>query len=131
MAQMERENKLPSLPKDAVHPTLVTGLDALGRSHELNRLDTFLDGALQKFGQQVIPYIDLPEYLCRRAAALGIKTKGLIKPADQVQSEMQQQQQMQLAGQLGGPAMQAGAKIQSQAMQNQAQAAQQQQQDNS
>ena len=122
LIQMEAKGSLPKLPKGAVHISVVTGLDALGRSHELNRLDQFLGGANQLLTPEVVAkYLNPGDYLSRRAAALGINTKGLVKSDEEVQAIEQQQQQAAMAAQLGGPALQAGAKMATAQMQQQQQ----------
>lgn len=105
MIQMEKEQRLPKLPEKTVRPTIITGLDALGRSHELMRLDAFLGGALQTFGPAAAQRIKLSDYLTRRATALGINTKGLIKSEEEYAQELQQQAQMQLTEKLGPTAI--------------------------
>jgi hypothetical protein len=111
MMQLEKDHKLPKLPEGTVNPSVVTGLDALGRTHELSRLDAALQGAVEKFGPQVMPYIDIGDYLTRRFAALGIRTKGLVRSTEEVQAMQAQAQQSQMVEKLGGPALQAGAKV--------------------
>ena len=107
MYRMERGKRLPKIPKDMVKPAIVTGIDALGRGNDLNKLDLYLAGIGQTLGPHVLEqYINLREYLDRRAAALGIDTQGLIKSEEQLQMEAQQQQQammMQQAAQHLGP----------------------------
>lgn len=111
MSQMEREKKLPSLPEGTVNTAIVTGLDALGRNHEGARLDQFVGAAMQTFGPQAVPYISISDWLSRKAASLGIRTKGLIRSEEEVQQQQAQQQQTEIASKLGGPAIQAGAKV--------------------
>jgi hypothetical protein len=111
MMQLEKDHKLPKLPEGTVNPSVVTGLDALGRSHELSRLDAALQGAVEKFGPQVMPYIDISDYLTRRFSALGIKTKGLVRSSEEVQAMQAQAQQQEMVNKLGPSAMQAGAKV--------------------
>ena len=90
MEQMERERRLPKIPKKFVTPAIITGIEALGRGNDLNRLDVYLAGIGQVLGPQVIQqYVDVREYLTRRAAALGIETNGLVKSEEQLQSEAQ------------------------------------------
>ncbi|MFN4278312.1 MAG: portal protein [Ferrovibrio sp.] len=97
MWRMQRTNRLPSLPKGTVRPTIVTGVEALGRGHDLNKLDTFLAGARDTLGPEVVAqYVDISDYLTRRAAALGIDTEGLIRSQEEVAQAAQQQQQMAL-----------------------------------
>lgn len=77
---MAKKKKLPKVPKQFIRPMIITGIDALGRGNDLVKLDALLAGLAQVFGPQVIAqYIEPSEYLARRAAALGIDTKGLIK----------------------------------------------------
>lgn len=107
MTQMRAANELPALPEKFVEPTIVTGIDALGRSHELARLDAFLGGALQTFGPQVLQYIKVPGYLRQRAAGLDLDPSGILKTDDEVAAEMEQAQTQQLTEKLGPPAIKA------------------------
>ena len=94
-----------------VSPVVITGIEALGRGHDLNKLDMFVQGAAQALGPQALAqYINVSDYFSRRAAALGINPKGLIKSAEQMQQEAQQAQMMQMAQQLGPKAIDIGGK---------------------
>ena len=99
IAQLERQSQLPILPA-GILPTIVTGIDALGRGQDLAMLDAFVDGAIQK-NPEAIKYINWSDYLSRRAAALGIDMAGLIKSPEELAAEQQQEQMMQMAAQLG------------------------------
>jgi hypothetical protein len=93
---LQREGKMPKMPKDTVKPTVVTGIEALGRGQDLNKLATFLQ-YLQPLGAEVIANeMNLGDYIDRLAASLGIDTSGLIKSEEQkMQEQMAQQQAMQ------------------------------------
>ena len=93
---LQREGKMPKMPKDTVKPTVVTGIEALGRGQDLNKLATFLQ-YLQPLGAEVIANeMNLSDYIDRLAASLGIDTSGLIKSEEQkMQEQMAQQQAMQ------------------------------------
>lgn len=120
MDVMNKKNKLPKLPKDVVKPIIITGVEALGRGNDLQKLDLFLAGASQVVGPEAVAgHVQVAEYFKRRAIALGIKTEGLVKSTEEMGAEMQQAQQQQMAEKLGP----AGIK----AMSDQAAAAQQQQ----
>jgi len=109
MDQMERGRKMPKLPKKFVTPTIVTGIDALGRGNDLQRLDLYLQGIGQMVGPQVIgETINIREYMNRRAAALGIETDGLVKTEEQINAERQAQLQQQYMQMMASPAAQAG-----------------------
>lgn len=119
--RLTKSKRMPKLPKDFVTPTIVTGIDALGRGNDLNRLDVYLQGIGQILGPQMIQqYIDVREYLNRRAASLGIETIGLVKSEEQLQVEQQQAMQMQMLQQHGNQAISAGTKLQETSMKAQA-----------
>jgi hypothetical protein len=106
MDKMSKSKRLPKIPKDIVKPTIVTGVEALGRGNDLNRLDMFLAGANQVVGPQAVTqYLNVSDYFKRRATALGIETEGLIKTEEEIQQAMQQQQMMEMAQKLGAPAV--------------------------
>lgn len=106
MDKMSKNKRLPKIPKDIVKPTIVTGVEALGRGNDLNRLDMFLAGANQVVGPQAVTqYLNVSDYFKRRATALGIETEGLIKTEEEIQQAMQQQQMMEMAQKLGAPAV--------------------------
>jgi hypothetical protein len=94
MATMTRAKELPALPKGAVVPTIITGLDGLGRSSDLMKLDLLLQGAGEIFGPQgVTEYTNIGSYLKRRAAALGIDIGGIVRTEQEVQATRQAAQQ--------------------------------------
>ena len=94
LASLQKQGKMPKMPKDSVKPTIVTGIEALGRGQDLNKLATFLQ-YLQPLGAEVIASeMNLGDYIDRLAASLGIDTSGLIKSDEQKQMEQMQQQQM-------------------------------------
>ena len=95
LAALQRSGKMPKMPKDTVKPTVVTGIEALGRGQDLNKLATFLQ-YLQPLGAQVIASeMNLNDYIDRLGASLGIDTSGLIKSAEQKAAEQQQAMEMQ------------------------------------
>jgi hypothetical protein len=99
--RLTKAKKMPKIDKKFVSPTIVTGIDALGRGNDLNRLDIYLQGLAQILGPGGLQqYIDFREYMNRRAASLGIDTKGLVKTEEQMQQEMMAAQQQQMMSQV-------------------------------
>ena len=95
LESLVKQGKMPRLPKESIRPTVVTGIEALGRGQDLNKLATFLQ-YLQPLGQEVIASeMNISDYIDRLAASLGIDTSGLIKSPEQKQQEQMQAQQMQ------------------------------------
>jgi hypothetical protein len=100
-------------------PTVVTGLDALGRGQDLQNLDFFLAGLGEAFGPEVLGrYIKLEEAIKRRGAALGIDMADLVKTEEEVQQAEQQAQMMGMAQNMGPQAIQAMAQMQGKQMDN-------------
>lgn len=95
MARMASDSRLPKLPKKVVAPTITTGVEALGRGNDLQKLDLLVKDIAQTFGPEaIVRYVVAGEYFTRRATALGINTKGLIRSEEEVaQSDAAAQQQ--------------------------------------
>lgn len=111
MERMQRANRLPEVPEKYVKPTIITGIEALGRGNDLNKLDVFLAGAAQVVGPQMLQeYVNISEYLARRAASLGIDTKGLIISQEELQAKMEAARQAQMQDKYGPVLMGAVAK---------------------
>tara|TARA_R110000824_G_scaffold112137_7_gene261113 strand:- start:2570 stop:4102 length:1533 start_codon:yes stop_codon:yes gene_type:complete len=122
MTRMTADKKIPSLPKGFVQPVVVTGVEALGRGQDLNKLDSFIAGIGQVLGPETVQqYVNISEYLKRRAASLGLDTDGLIKTEEQLQAEAQQAQQAQMTSQLGPNAVNAMGSYANEQLKQQAQ----------
>jgi hypothetical protein len=110
MHQMTQAKELPHLPQKEVQPTIITGLEGLGRTSDLMRLDALLTGTAQMFGPEAISeYVNAGAYITRRAAALSIDISGLVRSEEEVQAARQQQMQAALAEKLGPTAIKANA----------------------
>jgi hypothetical protein len=97
MAQMQSAGELPALPTKAVVPQIVTGLEALGRSSDINKLSMLGATAVQTFGPQAASqFLDPTEFLKRYCTNLGIDSDGVVKSKDDLQQEAQQAQLAQM-----------------------------------
>lgn len=102
MDMMSSQKRLPALPSDLVRPTIITGVEALGRGNDLNKMDEFLAGIGQLLGPEILSqYVNFSEYMNRRAAALGIETESLIKSEEEIAEQQQQAQAMQMMSAMG------------------------------
>ena len=100
MKRMSQTKEIPSLPKGSIKPTIITGIEALGRGNDLQKLREFVAeiGQLAQINPQVVQALNPNDLLTRLATGLGIDTEGLIKSPQQLQAEQEaamQQQQMQ------------------------------------
>jgi hypothetical protein len=95
MLVLQRNGQLPKIPKEYVSPTIVAGVNALGRGQDRESLTTFITTIAQTLGPEaLVKYIEPAEAIKRLAAAQGIDYLNLVKSEDQIQQEMAQQQQM-------------------------------------
>jgi hypothetical protein len=94
LSVMQKTNEIPKLPKGLVTPTIVAGVNALGRGQDRESLATFLTTLTQTLGPEVMQKeINTNEAVKRYAASMGIDVLNLIK----TMSEQQQQQETQIA----------------------------------
>lgn len=108
IAALERRAMLPKLPMGTVKPVIVTGLEALGRGNDRNKLVRFLQTLSTVLGPDALPtYVNISEAIERLGTADGIDTRGLIKTEDQIAAASQQAQQSALVSNLGPNAVNA------------------------
>jgi hypothetical protein len=112
MAMMEKNKKLPTLPKSGVRPSIVTGLEALGRGNDKNKLISFLTTINETLGiEAATKYINVTDAISRLATSEGIDPKGLVRSEEELAAQAEQQQQEQQQQQMQDVAMQAGSKV--------------------
>lgn len=91
---LQRSKVLPKLPKGVVFPTVIAGIEGVGRGQDREALMMFLQTVSQALGPEaMMKFVDPEEAIKRLAAAQGIDTIKLVKTAEQRQAEEQQQTQ--------------------------------------
>jgi hypothetical protein len=119
MHVMRKQRKLPAFPKGdggkaLVNPKPVTGLEAIGRGDDRNKLVDFITTVGQVLGPDVLQkYINVDEALRRLANSESIDTTNLVKTKEQLDGEaaaaneqmVQQQQQAMVAQGMKSPAL--------------------------
>jgi len=98
---LKRAKLLPQLPKNIVMPTVVAGLNGVGRGQDRMALMEFATTVAQTLGPEMMAqYINPQELLKRFAASSGIEALGLLKSEEQMGQEKQQAQQQQMQQEL-------------------------------
>ena len=98
---LNRSNQLPKIPKDLARPTIVAGINALGRGQDREALTQFIGTIAQTLGPEALmQYLNPGEAIKRLATAQGIDVLNLVKTEQQMQQEAAQAQQQQVAGTL-------------------------------
>jgi hypothetical protein len=103
---LQKNQEIPKIPKDLVRPTIIAGINALGRGQDRESLGQFFTMIAQTMGPEAIgQFLNLDEAIKRLAAAQGIDVLNLVKSMDEVQQEKQQNfqqgQQMEITKQVG------------------------------
>lgn len=95
---LTRASVIPRLPKDAAEPVIVTGFQALGRNHELNRLRGLLSDIQATFGPDAaLKLLNGTDVVARMAAGWGVEgAASLIKSREQLAQEQAAAQQAEL-----------------------------------
>jgi len=105
----QKTGEIPRLPKGGiVRPTIVAGINALGRGQDRESLAQFLTVIAQTVGPEAIAqYVNTDEVIKRLAAASGIDVLNLVKSMDelQAQNEAAAQQEQQVLAQQQAPQM--------------------------
>jgi hypothetical protein len=94
LAQGIKDGSIPPLPEKSIHPVIVTGTDAMGRSQQFNRIMNVIGNLAQVVGPEIImPYIEGSVLLAAGFQAEGVDIPGLVKSPEQVAQERSQAQQ--------------------------------------
>ena len=96
MHTLTRSKKIPSVPSNLVKPTIVAGINALGRGQDRDALVQFITTVSQTMGPQAMAqYMNADEAIKRLAASQGIDTLNLVKTVDERNQEQEQAMQAQ------------------------------------
>ena len=98
-------------PEDIVEPVIITGVEALGRGHDYNKLVQFAQTLQGLLGPEIFAqYTKVDAVINQIGTSLGIETKGIIKTQEEIQQEQQLAQEQALLQQGLGAAAQEGGK---------------------
>ena len=96
--EAQKKGEIPKIPKNIVKPTIVAGINALGRGQDRESLSQFLTILAQTLGPEAIAnFINTDEVIKRLAASQGIDVLNLVRSMQEVQQEAQAAQQQQMA----------------------------------
>lgn len=91
LKQLQATSTIPELPKEAVEPTISTGMEALGRGQDLDRMERYFAAliAIQPLAQD--PDMNMSTFKLRLANAIGIDTSGILLTDEQKAQRLAQQ----------------------------------------
>jgi len=94
----QKTGEIPRLPNDLIKPTIVAGVNALGRGQDRESLTMFLQTIAQSMGpESLTTFINPEEAIKRLAAAQGIDVLNLVTSMQEVQQREAEQQQQAMA----------------------------------
>ena len=96
MHTLTRSKQIPSIPARLMKPTIVAGINALGRGQDREALVQFITTVAQTMGPEALAqYMNPDEAIKRLAASQGIDILNLVKSMDERQAEQEQAMQAQ------------------------------------
>ena len=107
----QKTGEIPKLPKGIIQPTIVAGVNALGRGQDRESLGQFLTTISQTMGPEATQkFINPEEVIKRLAVAQGIDILNLVRSMQEIQGEqqaaIQQEQGVELEkARMGSPMM--------------------------
>ena len=103
IARLKQKGRFPTLPKGAVNPVIVTGFEALGRGHELNKLRQYFADGVGMYGEAFMQEFDPGAVADRLATHHNIDIQALRKTDEMKQQEMQMQAGSTMLDKATGP----------------------------
>jgi hypothetical protein len=121
LQRLQRSGNLPALKEKDLKPVIVTGLEAIGRGHDVGKLRGFAEDVaiIAKIDPTVLQYVDTKDMLRRMAVARGVE-ESVVKSEARVADEREAQQQAQQGAVVQDAAVQALGKGAEQAAVNMA-----------
>lgn len=94
IGRLKKQGKIPKFPKDVVTLRITTGIEAIGRGQNLNKIDRALQSLASN--PDAMSLIKTDELVRRVFNAVGVDTTGLVKTPEEIQAEQQAAQQAQM-----------------------------------
>jgi hypothetical protein len=110
ITQMQKQGKLPPWPEGVVEPTVLTGLESLGREQDVQRVGSALQ-FLQGLPPEILDYVRWAKLLGK--AFNGLSLEDAVNTEEEV---MQKRQERQVEQGLGSAAQAGGAAMAQQAV---------------
>lgn len=100
--RMKSEDRFPKFPKKVIRPSIVTGIEALGRGNDLNRLVMSMNAFSQAVGPDQAAATYRKSALATRIfTAAGVRSDDFLKTEDEIAQEAQRAQMAALAQRVG------------------------------
>lgn len=103
LAQMRKAGEIGELPDKAIEPVIVTGFDALGRGHELNKYRQYFADGVSLFGEGFMQQFK-PDVVAKvMATHHNVDISEMLKSPEDIEQEGAQQRQDMVMEKAAGP----------------------------
>lgn len=117
--RLRRENRFVDVDfetdgqlKESINFSVLTGIEALGRGNEEERMMRWATTIAQTYGPEVLKLITDPrEFAGRLGSASGISTHGMLLSRERIQQNLQMAQQAQMEQTIGPEVVRQGGQI--------------------
>ena len=103
LVQLRKSGQIPKLPEGTLSPTIVTGFDALGRGHELNKYRQYFADGQALFGPTFMAQFDPAKVAALMSLHHNIDIDGIMKSQEMVEQEQQQAISQTVIDKAAGP----------------------------
>lgn len=94
---LSKAKKIPELPA-GVRPKIITGIEALGRGNDLEKLAVFIQ-TITGLGQEAVSYLKIDNIVKRVGASIGIDMSDIVKTQEEIMQEQEALAQQQMLSQ--------------------------------
>jgi len=101
--RLKSKGRFPTLPSGTLQPVIVTGFEALGRGHELNKLRAYFSDGVALYGPEFMGEFDAGAVASTLAMHHNVNVEGMRKTPEQKQAEAEAQAQANMMDKVAGP----------------------------
>ena len=101
--RLKAKGRFPTLPSGVLQPVIVTGFEALGRGHELNKLRAYFSDGVALYGPEFMGEFDAGAVASTLAMHHNVNVEGMRKTDEQKQAEADMQAQANMMDKATGP----------------------------
>lgn len=105
--QLQKAKRIPELPKGLVKPIITTGITALGRNSDKEKILELLRSIKDAIGPEGLQFLNVKEIITRLCTSLGIDIDGLLTTDEDDAAAQEEAQTQHSMDTLGPPGMQA------------------------
>ena len=92
LKQLQGKKRIPELPRKIVKPIIITGVTALGRNSDKEKILELLKSLQETLGPEGIKYFDLKAIVVRLCTAIGVDVDGILTSDEEDEAAKQEQQ---------------------------------------